>query len=87
MLAVRDQENLVHANQTAAAGKSLNQGIRNLHPKTPGNLNTPFRAARNDENRPVTFQGQKAGGKDGTSKTDKNAFITPLGMQDRAKDI
>ena len=72
MLALRDQENLVHAHQTTAAGKPLNQNIRGLQPKTPGNLKTPFRPSRNDENRPLTL-------KNGPSKLDKNAFVTPLG--------
>lgn len=79
MLALRDQENLVHTHQTTAAGKPLNQNIRALHPKTPGNLKTPFRAAKNDENKPLEFNGQKTALKGGPSKLDKNAFITPLG--------
>lgn len=79
MLAARDQENLVHARQTAAAGKPLNRNIRALQPKTPGNLKTPFRASKNDENQPFAFKGQQKAGKDEPSKLDKNAFITPLG--------
>jgi hypothetical protein len=79
MLALRDQENLVHARQTTAAGKPLNQGIRALHPKTPGNLKTPFRPAKNDENATLAFKGQQGLVKDGPSKLDKNAFATPLG--------
>lgn len=77
MLAARDQENLVHAQQATAAGKPLNQGIRALHPKTPGPAKTPFRRALNDENKPLTLKGQKTGLKDGPSKLDKNAFVTP----------
>jgi hypothetical protein len=77
MLAARDQENFVHAQQTTAAGKPLNQGIRALHPKTPGPTKTPFRRALNDENKPLTLKGQKTVLKDGPSKLDKNAFITP----------
>lgn len=77
MLAARDQENLVHAQQASAAGKPLNQGIRALHPKTPGPAKTPFRRALNDENKPLTLKGQKTGLKDGPSKLDKNAFVTP----------
>ncbi|WEW60027.1 hypothetical protein PRK78_005510 [Emydomyces testavorans] len=59
MLAARDQENLVHSHQTAAAAKPLNQGIRSLQPKTPGNKvpKTPFRIPLNDENNPLTFGG------------------------------
>ncbi|KAK5050803.1 hypothetical protein LTR84_003362 [Exophiala bonariae] len=84
MLASRDQENLVHTHQTTAAGKPLNQNIRALHPKTPGNLKTPFRPAKNDENKPFDFNGQKTTLKGGPSKLDKNAFITPLGPRNRA---
>ena len=84
ILAARDQENLIHAHHTAAAGKPLNQGLRALNPKTPGNLKTPFRPAKNDENLPITFKGQKVAGKDGPSKLDKNAFVTPLAPRDRA---
>jgi hypothetical protein len=59
MLAARDQENLVHARQTAAASKPLNQGTRQLQPKTPGNKipKTPFRIPVNDENNPLAFGG------------------------------
>ncbi|EHY51814.1 hypothetical protein ABEF95_001260 [Exophiala dermatitidis] len=84
MLAARDQENIIHARQTAAAGKPLNQGVRALHPKTPGGLKTPFRAGQNDENRPLDLKGQKTVGKDGPSKVDKTALVTPLGPRNRA---
>ncbi len=84
ILAARDQENLTHAHQRTAAGKPLNQSHRALNPKTPGNLKTPFRPAKSDENLPVTFKGRKTVGKDGPSKLDKNAFITPLAPRDRA---
>lgn len=59
MLAARDQENLVHSHQTAAVAKSLNQGVRSLQPKTPGNIapKTPFRVPLNDENNPLAFGG------------------------------
>jgi hypothetical protein len=78
MLAARDQENLVHAHQSTAAGKPLNQGVRGLQPKTPGNNSkTPFRPARNDENRNLTVKGPKPG-------LDKNAFVTPAGARTRA---
>lgn len=79
MLAARDQENLVHARQTAAAGKPLNQSIRALHPKTPGGTKTPFPPAQYDENRPLDPKGLNTTGKDGPGKLDKNLFITPLG--------
>lgn len=90
MLAARDQENLVHAHQAAAAAKPANQTTRPLAPKTPGNnvLKTPFKIPLNDENR--TVLGKKTGlnynGKGNENLTvmgkkagiaDKNAFITP----------
>lgn len=91
MLALRDQENLVHANQTTAAGKA---SYRGLQPKTPSNrpTKTPFGKALNDENKPVGFNVKNTGlkgvskgtenilqttKKDG--KTDKTSFVTPLG--------
>lgn len=94
MFASRDQENLVHAHQTTAAGKPLNQPARGLQPKTPGNRvpKTPFRVALNDENKPIGLNGQKSvlhGGARGNEnitqatkkdgKLDKNAFVTPVG--------
>jgi hypothetical protein len=83
ILVSRDQENIIHAHQTAAAGKPLNQNIRALHPKTVGTLKTPFRLAKNDENLPVTIKGQKTVGKDGLSKLDKTSFATPLAPRNR----
>lgn len=93
MLAARDQENLAHGHYAAAAAKPLNQGIKQLAPKTPGNKvpKTPFRIPLNDEN--GGFGGGKAGlktngkgnenmvvgGKKG-GLGDKNAFVTPMGM-------
>ena len=93
MLASRDQENLAHGHQAAAAAKPLNQGVKQLAPKTPGNKvpKTPFKLPLNDENGPVGFGGGKTGLKTGirgnenfmTTKKgglgDKNAFVTPLG--------
>ncbi|GKZ83612.1 hypothetical protein AnigIFM56816_008707 [Aspergillus niger] len=83
MLAVRDQENLVHSHQTVAASKPLNQGVRHLQPKTPGARvpKTPFKVPlRNDENDPLAF-GKKTvkGGKqkENINLTTKNAFVTP----------
>ncbi|EXJ61292.1 uncharacterized protein A1O5_11849 [Cladophialophora psammophila CBS 110553] len=84
ILAAQDQENLIHAQQTTAAGKSMNQSAWSLHPKTPGNLKTPFRPAKNDENLPVNFNGQKAVGKEGPSKLDRSTFVTPLVPRNRA---
>ena len=91
MLAARDQENLVHGHQAAAAAKPLNQGTKQLGPKTPGNKvpKTPFKLPLNDEN--GGFGGKTGsklngngnenlifGGKKG-GLGDKNAFVTPMG--------
>ncbi|KAF2435045.1 hypothetical protein EJ08DRAFT_675472 [Tothia fuscella] len=50
--ALADQENAVHAHQTAAAAKPLNAGVKGLNAKTPGNRapKTPFKIPLNDEN-------------------------------------
>lgn len=89
MFAARvNQENAIHEQQIAAAAKPLNQGVKGLAPKTPGNNNakTPFKVPLNDEN--VTFGLGKTGGKgkqDGLfgegkpGKVDKSAFVTPVG--------
>ncbi|KAH6663667.1 hypothetical protein B0J14DRAFT_255248 [Halenospora varia] len=95
MLAARDQENLVHGHQAAAASKPLNQGIRTLQPKTPGNKypKTPLKIPLNDENAPTIFGGKSEKGKGlenmGTvgkkvAAFDKNAFVTPLCPRTRA---
>ncbi|KAJ8608048.1 hypothetical protein MRB53_039883 [Persea americana] len=73
MFAYRDQENLVDQQQQAAAAKPLNQGIKGLAPKTPGNT---FKSSNNgrtqrqeDENRVFgTLRG---------AKQDKLSFVTP----------
>ncbi|OJJ42954.1 hypothetical protein ASPZODRAFT_136821 [Penicilliopsis zonata CBS 506.65] len=90
MLAVRDQENLVHAHQTNAAAKPLNQGLKQLQPKTPGARapKTPFKVPLNDENNPLAF-GKKtvkaAGNRNENTKLGKDAFVTPFaGGQSRA---
>ena len=72
MLAARDQENLVHGHQAAAAAKPLNQGLGQLLPKTPGNKvpKTPFKVPLNDEN----ILGGLGGGKTGL-KTVGTAYI------------
>ena len=91
MLAARDQENLIHGHQAAAASKPLNQGTRQLAPKTPGKApKTPFKLPLNDENNAGGLGGGKGGlkthGKGNENMTlgakggDKNAFITPMGM-------
>ena len=80
MLAARDQENLVHGHQAAAASKPLNQGNRQLAPKTPGNKvpKTPaFKLPLNDENVNGGIGGGKAPLK--ANGTGKNAFVTPMG--------
>jgi hypothetical protein len=76
MFATRtNQENAIYEQQTAAAAKPLNQGIKGLAPKTPGNQlpKTPFRGGKNNEN--ITLNFGKTGGKGG--KADRNAFVTP----------
>lgn len=66
MASIFDQENLATSHQTIAANKPLNQSIRNLQPKTPGNhLKTPFRT-RNDENAFIK-----------TGKSTKTSLVTP----------
>ena len=95
MLAARDQENLVHGHQAAAAAKPLNQGARQLPPKTPGNKapKTPFKIPLNDENGifgngagpKTTFRINGKGNENLMTGTktgglgDKNAFFTPIG--------
>jgi hypothetical protein len=98
MLAARDQENLVHANQAAGAAKSLNQGLRQAPPKTPGNKvpKTPFKLPLNDENGKqgiAPFNGglksvgkgnenERKGKKGGLGN--QNAFVTPVAQKNRA---
>lgn len=91
MFAARaNQENAIYEQQTAAAAKPLNQGVKGLAPKTPGNKapKTPFKVPLNDEN--VTFGPGKTGGKgkqDGlfgeakANKVDRSAFVTPGGTR------
>ncbi|QSZ29845.1 hypothetical protein DSL72_004363 [Monilinia vaccinii-corymbosi] len=88
MLSTRDQENLVHGHQQAAANKPLNQSTRSLQPKTPGNRfpKTPLKLPLNDENATgglggkgtvLGTKGKGLGGKDAI--LDKNSYVTPLG--------
>ena len=92
MLAARDQENLVHGHQAAAASKPLNQGTRQLAPKTPGKLpKTPFKVPLNDENAAGLVGGKTGGrvfakglgnrmsGGEKASLTEK--FVTPMGKE------
>ncbi|KAL8851754.1 MAG: hypothetical protein Q9221_003364 [Calogaya cf. arnoldii] len=96
MLAARDQENLIHGHQAAAAAKPLNQGVKQLAPKTPGNktAKTPLRLPLNDENGVTAFGGGKKtvgkgnensifGAKKGGILENK-AFVTPMGPRNRA---
>lgn len=91
MFAARDQENLVYGHQATAAAKPLNQGIKQLPPKTPGNktAKTPIRLPLNDENGLNAFGGGKQtlgkgnenaifGAKPGGAGEGK-AFVTPMG--------
>lgn len=82
---------MVHGQQAAAASKPLNQGVRQLAPKTPANRppKTPFKLPLNDENGKMAFGGGKTVGRGNeniimTAKKggfgDKNAFVTPMGM-------
>lgn len=78
MLARRDQENLVNTHQTTAAAKPLNQGLKQLAPKTPGK-----KVPLNDENHPGAFKklGVKGNGnRQDNGKPGNNAFVTPMGM-------
>ncbi|KAL8660177.1 MAG: hypothetical protein Q9202_006773 [Teloschistes flavicans] len=75
MLAARDQENLVHGHQAAAAAKPLNHGVKQLPPKTPGNkpAKTPIRIPLNDENGGTVF----GGGKKTAGKGNENTIFGP----------
>ena len=97
MFAARDQENLVHGHQTAAASKSLNQSTRQHAPKTPGKQipKTPFKIPINDENaigaRKTKLKGNAGGneniftGGKGLGAGDKTSFVTPLGVSTRSR--
>ncbi|KAL5340545.1 hypothetical protein BJX70DRAFT_361314 [Aspergillus crustosus] len=85
MLALRDQENLVHAHQTVAASKPLNQSVKQFQPKTPGNRapKTPFKVPLKDENDPLAIGKStvKTFGKqiENARPSVKDAFATPMG--------
>ncbi|RAK76044.1 uncharacterized protein BO72DRAFT_478413 [Aspergillus fijiensis CBS 313.89] len=80
MLALRDQENLVHNHQTVAASKPMNQGLRRLQPKTPVARapKTPFKIPLNDENDPLAFGKKTVKGAGKQKESIKDAFMTPL---------
>ncbi|KAK0937589.1 hypothetical protein LTR29_010811 [Friedmanniomyces endolithicus] len=94
MFATRNHnENAIYEQQTAAAAKPLNQGVKGLAPKTPGYKapKTPFKGPSNDEN--AAFGNGRTGGKpkDGGlfgqgkgGKVDQSAFVTPAGPRTRA---
>ncbi|KAI7477239.1 hypothetical protein KC351_g8964 [Hortaea werneckii] len=87
MFATRNHnENAIYEQQTAAAAKPLNQGVKGLQPKTPGTKHvskTPFSKKHNDEN--ASFAPGKTGGKGGDGgKADMSAFVTPAGPRSRA---
>ncbi|KAH8698303.1 hypothetical protein BGW36DRAFT_294414 [Talaromyces proteolyticus] len=90
MLALRDKENLVHTHQTTAAAKPLNQGLRQLQPKTPGTRpsKTPYKIPLNDENGVPAFGKNtvkvKGAGVGNAQQSSKDAFVTPLGPRNRA---
>lgn len=95
MFAARaNQENTIYEQQTAAAAKPLNQGVKGFAPKTPANkpARTPFKAPLNDEN--VTFGVPKTAGKvkqDGlfgegkSGKAGRNTLVTPAGKQSSSR--
>ncbi|KAK5133662.1 hypothetical protein LTR08_007516 [Meristemomyces frigidus] len=70
-------ENAIYNHQTAAAAKPLNQGVKGLAPKTPGQKKGPL----NDENAQALGKtgGGKAKGKDAGAKEERSAFVTPAG--------
>ncbi|KAJ5096915.1 hypothetical protein N7456_007636 [Penicillium angulare] len=78
MLALRDQENLVNTHQTVAANKPLNQGVKQLAPKTPGR-----KVRLNDENNTIAFGKQTVKG-NGNGKPAKDVFQTPMDTKNRA---
>lgn len=86
MFATRNNnENAIYEQQTAAAAKPLNQGVKGLQPKTPGNKQapkTPFTRRQNDENAafvPGKTGGKGKEGKGEGGKDDRSAFVTPAG--------
>ena len=76
--ALREQENLVHTHQTAAAAKQINQSSRPLGPKTPISRNpkTPVRVPVNNEN--ALFRTAKVGLKN-AGKGNENTVVRGVG--------
>lgn len=77
-------ENAIYGQQTAAATKPLNQGVKGLAPKTPAGK-AVTKIPLNDENAAFKIggKGKNAGlfGGDGKgAKVDKSAFVTPAGV-------
>lgn len=92
LAAHHDVENRVHSQQTAAAAKPLNQGVKGFGARTPGNKapKTPFKVPLNDEN--LVAKGAKsvfkpnAKGNENVLQSSKkigglgkDAFVTPAG--------
>lgn len=84
-----NNENAIYEQQTAAAAKPLNQGLKGLQPKTPGNKapKTPFKVPLNDENATQGIAKTGGKGKHGAlfgegkgGKVEGNAFVTPAGV-------
>ena len=70
-------ENAIYNHQQAAAAKPLNQGVKGLAPKTPGQKT---KLTFNNENAAFGKTGGKQGkGKDDGAKEEKSAFVTPAG--------
>nr|POE82774.1 hypothetical protein CFP56_68178 [Quercus suber] len=88
MFATRsNNENAIYDQQTAAAAKPLNQGLKGLASKTPVHKSV-HKIALNDENAVVrTKRGDKDGGLIGTEgkgdKVDKTAISTPAAIQNQ----
>jgi len=87
MFATRDQENVFHDQQTAAAAKPLNRGVRGIAPKTPGNNGgkitfgnlLTIRKFANKDNENINVTRTKKGG-----NAEKHSFTTPVTQKDRA---
>ncbi|KAI9850580.1 MAG: hypothetical protein M1838_005430 [Thelocarpon superellum] len=93
MLALRDQENLLHGHQTAAAAKPPSQPTKNgpTNPPSRKAPKTPFKLPLNDENAPAALGGRSVGKANGATVLgtkkggmgDRGAFVTPMGPRIR----